>query len=84
MSRARILADTLARLEAERYTPLPERPEPDLLAWTPEEQAEHRRVLAAAIGVNVDDAVMREDETDAYTGDWQMVRGVLRPVRRAS
>jgi len=52
MSRREILQDTLARLEAERYAPLPPRPrrayhcEP----LTPEQQAENRRILADAIG----------------------------------
>jgi hypothetical protein len=49
MSRARILADTIARLEAERYAPLPPRPEPELTGWTPEEQAEHRAILLDAL-----------------------------------
>ena len=55
-SRAEILAETLARLEAERYMPRPSwslaprascgSPVSD---WTPEEQAEHRRLLEAAL-----------------------------------
>jgi hypothetical protein len=55
MSRKEILADTLARLEAERYAPLPRRPaQPGYrdppTELTPEEQADNRRILARAIG----------------------------------
>lgn len=53
--RREILAETLARLEAERYAPRRSwkasngEPEP-LEPLTPEQQAFNRRVLAAAIG----------------------------------
>ena len=56
-SRAEILAETLARLEAERYmprsswslTPRPGAHGVPVRDWTPEEQAEHCRLLEAAL-----------------------------------
>lgn len=53
MTRAdKIRAELLARLELERFT-LPPTPAPaadKLRGWTPEEQAEHRAILADALG----------------------------------
>jgi hypothetical protein len=52
MTRAdKIRAELLARLELERFT-LPPTTEPtadNLRGWTPEEQAEHRAILADAL-----------------------------------
>lgn len=45
-------AELLEVLEVERFT-LPPRPEPttaELRGWTPEQQAEHRAILADALG----------------------------------
>jgi hypothetical protein len=72
MSRREILADTLARLEAERYAPRaswkasrPGQVDPPPML-TAEQQAENRRVLAEALG-----------EYDDYLG-------VVLPHREAS
>ncbi len=47
MSRARILAATIARLEAERWAPRPPHPAPR--PWTAAEQESNRRQLLEAL-----------------------------------